>query len=167
MRNLCTTLHTGELLKTWASCCVVDLPLTFSYERIPEEKLQDRWSPQRADDGRWWSARGQSQNTNQGTADHGGTEIHVALLNNDDHQPGFVLAFSTNYCSTSGHNCGDRDTEEGAVCLLQCTNRQTPLITALTLWSLFMVVIVVTVCVPSRITLPMPCFYKKVSLLTL
>lgn len=150
MRNLCTTLHTEELLKIWASCCVVDLPLTFSYERIPEEKLHrtgDHHNELKTGGGGAHEAEAglQSQNTNQGTADHGGTEIHVGLLNNDHHQPGFVLAFSTNYCSTGRHSSLWRQKhrlckeQRRGLCVYSnanwCTNRQTPLITALTLWS--------------------------------
>lgn len=180
MRNLCTTLHTEELLKTWASCCVVDSPLTFSYERIPEEKLHrtgDHHNELKTGGGGAHEAEAglQSQNTNQGTADHGGTEIHVALLNNDHHQPGFVLAFSTNYCSTGRHSSLWRqkhrlckEQRRGCVFTLMLTGAQTDRhhSSQHSHFDLFMVVIVVTVCVPSRITLPLPCFYITVSLLS-
>lgn len=143
------------------------------------ETTQDRWSPQWAEDGRWWSARSRSRvaepEYKPGTADHGGTEIHVGLLNNDHHQPGFVLAFSTNYCSTGRHSSLWRqkhrlckEQRRGCVFTLMLTGAQTDRhhSSQHSHFDLFMVVIVVTVCVPSRITLPLPCFYITVSLLS-
>lgn len=96
----------------------------------------------------------------------------MALLNKDHHQPGFVLAFSTNYCSTGRHSSLWRqkhrlckEQRRGCVFTLMLTGAQTDRHSSQhSHFDLFMVVIVVTVCVPSRITLP--CFYITVSLLS-